>query len=61
MNINTFNHSTIDGKYTEMSEVHSGFSVSVQIKYAILFLGLPKSVYKIPQMGNSYVNIVYVS
>ena len=43
MNINACNHSNIDGMHTEMSEVHSGFSISVQIKYAILFRDLPKS------------------
>jgi hypothetical protein len=44
VNINACNHSNTDGMHTEMSEVHSGFSISVQIKYAILFRDLSKSI-----------------
>jgi hypothetical protein len=44
VNINACNHSNTDGMHTEMSEVHSGFSISVQIKYAILFHDPPKSI-----------------
>ena len=60
MNINACNHSTIDGMHTEISEVHSGFSISFRLNTQYCFLASRKAYCRIRQMRNSCVTIVYV-